>query len=316
MVKDPYASLGVKKSATQDEIKAAYRELAKKLHPDLNPGNKQAEQQFKEVNEAYTLLSDPKKREEFDRLGEAAFGGPGGPGQRGPFYYETQEPGRYSRSFSFEGSGFEDIFGSIFNRMGNRAQSGGGRSDIFGEFGAAPGQAYQIEVDFKDAVLGAEREVTLPDGRHFTIKIPPGVDSGTKLRLGRGSQEREVLIEIQVRPSSIFKRSGNNLEIELPISFSEAVLGGEVRVPVIDGDVILKIPPGVSTGSRLRLRGKGVTSRVGAKSGDQIVELKIVMPQKIDPELKEMAERWSKKHPYDPRTSLWRDLEREAHRAT
>src|SRR5689334_20262735 len=131
MVKDPYASLGVKKSATQDEIKAAYREQAKKLHPDLNPGNKQAEQRFKEVNEAYTILSDPKKREEFDRFGGAASAGHGG--QRGPFYYETQEPGqqgaqggRYSRSFSFEGSGFEDIFGSIFNRMGNRTQSGGG----------------------------------------------------------------------------------------------------------------------------------------------------------------------------------------------
>ena len=281
---DPYVTLGVAKTATQDEIKAAYRKLAKKLHPDLNPGNKAAEKQFKEVSAAYEILEDPEKKTKFDR-GESEQGQGGarqGPSRQGPFYYETQQGGggRYTQSFD------EDLFTHF--------------GDLFGRGRAEPQEdlrLYRMEVEFKDAVLGAEREVTLPEGRKLQIKIPPGVESGQRLRL-KGFGE----IELTVRPSPIFHRKGRDIEIEIPVSLSEAVLGAEARIPTVDGAVLLKIPPGSNSGTRLRVRGKGIGAP--GSRGDEIVSLTLVLPEKIDPDLHEKITEWSRTHSYNPREKL------------
>lgn len=300
----PYEILGVTSSATQDEIKNAYRNLAKKFHPDLNPGNKSAETKFKEINAAYELIGTPESRAKFDRgeFDEAYAHRDDSRARtgRGPFYHETQsEGGRYSQSF---GGIDDDILQSIFGRMGGQ----GG----FQFSGDLPGQdaLYQMEVDFKDAVLGAEREITLPSGKRLRVKIPAGVNSGAKLRFpglgapgtGKGSAG-DAYVELKIRPSPLFKRVGNDLEVELPISVSEAVLGGEIKVPTVDGDVLVKVPAGVSSGSRLRIAGKGVSAGNAGKRGDQYVIIKMVAPPSTDAEFKQAVETWSKRQPFDPR---------------
>lgn len=276
---DPYSVLGVSKTASADEIKNAYRGLAKKLHPDLNPGNKEAEKRFKEVSSAYEILGDQEKRAKFDR-GETE--NPEG-AQRGPFYYETQQGGgRYSHSFD------EDLFRN------------------FGDIFRGEDREYEMSIDLADAVLGGEREITLPDGRKLRLKIPPGIESGRKLRFrGQGgppvgdAPPGDAYVKIHVRTHPGFDRNGSDLESELAISLTEAVLGGEVRVPTIDGAVLLKIPPGSNTGSKLRVRGKGIPH--GGARGDQIVSLKVVLPDQIDPELENAIRNWSERHTYDPR---------------
>jgi len=281
---DPYVTLGVSRTATQNEIKAAYRKLAKKLHPDLNPGNKVAEKQFKDVSAAYEILEDPVKRAKFDH-GESEpdqGGARQGPSKQGPFYYETQRGGggRYTQSFD------EDLFKNF--------------GDLFGRARAEPQEdlrVYRMEVDFKDAVLGAEREVTLPEGRKLQIKIPPGVESGQKLRL-KGFGE----IELHVRESPVFHRNGRDIEIEIPVSLSEAILGAEIRVPTVDGAVLLKIPPSSNSGTRLRIRGKGVGA--SGLRGDEIVTLTVVLPETTDADLRDKIAEWSLTHSYNPREKL------------
>lgn len=307
---DLYATLGVSKTATDKEIKNAYRSLAKKFHPDLNPGNKEAEHRFKKVNEAYDILSDAKKRQQYDQFGEAAFSAEGmgaraQQSRQGPFYYQTQDDdGRYSRSYSYGGGFDDDLFSSIFGQAAGGARARGRPR------GPTPGEdeLYQMEVEFRDAVAGAEREITLPSGKKLRVKIPPGIDSGQKLRFSgqggpglNGGPAGDVYVEIRVRPSNTFKRAGNDLEVELAVSLPEAVLGGEVRAPTVTGGVMLKIPSGVSSGAKLRLRGKGVPAHGTQAAGDLLVTVKIVMPEKIDDELRAFMEAWKAKHDYDPR---------------
>lgn len=305
MSKKPYEVLGVASSASQDEIKNAYRNLAKKFHPDLNPGNKDAEKKFKEINEAYESVGTPESRAKFDRgdfdAAQARPEAERGRSGQGPYYHKTQQDGgRYSQTF---GGMDDDLLQSIFGRMGNRGGEGHGFS------GDIPGQdiLYRMDVDFKDAVLGAEREITLPSGKRLRVKIPTGVDSGAKLRfagLGASGTGKappgDVYVELNVKPSALFKREGQNIEIELPISFGEAILGTEVKVPTIDGSVLLKIPAGVSSGARLRIAGKGVA--VAGKRGDQYVAIKILIPPAVDSELKQAVDAWSKRETFDPRT--------------
>ena len=300
----PYETLGVKSSSSQEEIKNAYRNLAKKYHPDLNPGSKEAEKKFKEIAGAYELVGTPENRAKFDR-GELSQENRGpsetrSTNRQGPFYHKTQEGGgRYSQSF---GGLDDDILQSIFNRMGRGEQSQSSR-DI-------PGQdvLYQMDIDFKDAVLGAEQEITLPSGRRLRVKIPAGVDSGSKLRFsGQGSPGAgsapagDAYVELKVKPSPLFKRTGNDLEIELPISIQEALLGAEVQVPTIDSSIFLKIPQGVNTGTRLRVTGQGIPTL--SRRGDQYVVLKIMMPPQIDSEFKESIQSWSKRQSFNPRSN-------------
>lgn len=300
----PYETLGVSSSASQDEIKNAYRNLAKKFHPDLNPGKKDSEKKFKEIAAAYELLGNPESRAKFDR-GEFAQSHEQSEGQQrrggqGPFYHETQQDGgRYSQAF---GGMEDDLLRSIFGRMGAKGARG------FDDPTEMPGQdvLYRMDVDFRDAVLGAEREITLPSGKRIRVKIPAGVDNGAKLRFqGLGSPGSgkappgDAYVELNVKPSTLFKRLGNDLEIELPISFVEAILGAEIKVPTIDGAVLLRIPAGVAAGTRLRIAGKGVSA--AGKRGDQYVVVKVMVPHRVDSDLKEAVESWSKRQTYDPR---------------
>ncbi len=282
---NPYETLGVKANATQAEIRSAYRKLAKQFHPDVNIGNKKAEQRFKEINAAYELIGDENSRAKFDRgETEEQQAGPGA----GGFYQHFRHQGGPS-SHSFQGMD-EDLFESLF---------GGGK----GFRSQAPDEIYQLSIDFRDSILGAEKDVTLPGGKKLHVKIPAGIETGKKLRFASqssGAQSRDIFIEIHVKPSAIFTRVGNNVEIEVPISTSEAILGTEIMVPTVDGTIILKVPKFVSSGQKLRIAGKGVQHQ-----GDQLVKIKIVNPpatSATDEEFLKAVEEWSKKHPFNPRT--------------
>lgn len=312
---DPYVTLGVSKLATQDEIKAAYRNFAKKFHPDLNPGNKTAEAMFKDAASAYEQIGTPEERAKFDRgetpeqqQEQAQRSGSRNSraysGGAGPFYHETQqEGGRYSSSFG-KGMGGEDFFENLFRSAGqgrSNYQTGGMAEDFAGE-----DHLYQMSVDFKDAILGAEREISLPTGKKLQLKIPPGVETGSKLRfknqgapgVGKGVAG-DAYVELTIRPLPGFTRVGNNVETELSISFIEALLGAEIKVPTVDGTVMLKVPPGVTTHSRLRVVGKGVALKQAR--GDQIVVLKVVMPATRNPDLEKAVREWGDKYSYNPR---------------
>lgn len=293
-MKDPYHILGLTKDADQEAIKKSYRKLAKKYHPDLNPGNKDAEIKFKDVSHAFDLIGTPEARAKFDR-GEAEEEFSQHRTGRRPSYYDTQhEGGRYSFSFG-DDIGGADFFENLFGR------SRGHRMDFPGE-----DVSYKMEVDFVEAALGGEKVITLPDGKNLKVKIPAGIESGKKLRfkgLGRPGNGRgapgDAYVEINVRPLPGFTRHGKDIETEVPISFLDAITGTEIEVPTIEGNVLLKIPSGVSSGTRLRIKGKGAGE--GENRGNQIVVLKIVMPKEIDPALRAAAENLKGQFNYNPR---------------
>jgi DnaJ-class molecular chaperone len=305
-MKDYYSILGVGKSATSDEIKSSYRKLAKELHPDLNPGNKHAEAKFKDVAEGYEILGDPEKRKKYDRgeldeQQQEAYREQQQSRTRKRGYSQSQGPGGqrgYSGRFSFE-----DIFGG----MGGGEGFGGGNFSFAGQ-----DENYTMEVDLPSVAHGAEREIGLPNGKRLRVKIPAGVNDGMRLRFAgqggpgaNGGPPGDVYVEIKVKPSKLYERHGSDLEIEVPISLGEAISGGEVKVPTLDGPVMLKVPAGVSSGAKLRVRGKGLPTREKpGQRGDQLVRLKVVMPPQVDDELKRAVEEWSKKNPYDPRAEL------------
>lgn len=285
MAKDYYKILNVSRDAKKDEIKKSYRKLARKYHPDLNPNNKESESLFKEVSEAYMVLSDKEKRAAYDSGGVD----PNAQDFRqGPYYRETQsgDSSRYRDIFNenFGGINFEDLFKEQAHRQKN--QSFRGEDHIF-----------QMEIDFKDAVLGGDQTFSLPNGDKISAKIPGGIRTGQKIKLaGRGGPgynggpNGDLYIEIQVRPSSVFKRVGDDLEVEVPVLFSRAILGDKVQVPTIDGTVELSLPKGVNSGTRLRLKGKGVQKR--NQPGDLFAVIKITMPKEVTPELKEAVKTW------------------------
>jgi DnaJ-class molecular chaperone len=293
---DPYRVLGVKKSASQDEIQKAYRRLAKKLHPDLNPGNKRAEEQFKEVSAAYDLLADAEKRARFDR-GEIDASGAERPERR--FYRDFADGGGspYADDAGFADFASDDILSRIF----------GGRGDDAGLNIRMRGADvhYRLELDFLDAINGGKRQITLPDGSILDVTIPPGTRDGQVLCLRgkgrpgiRGGAAGDALIEIEVRPHRIFTRKGDDIQIDLPISLSEAVLGGKVKAPTPSGLVTMTVPKWSNTGTVLRLKGKGVP-RVDGSAGDEFVTLKVMLPEKPDPELEKFVAHW--RGSYSPR---------------
>lgn len=310
---DPYKTLGVSKTATQDEIKKAYRKLAKSLHPDLHPGDTAKQEQFKAVSAAYELLGDPEKRRRFD-AGEIDAAGHERPERQYYHHYAGQEAGRrYDPGGGFGmGAGDEDL-SDIFAQFFGGRSAGPGQGGFRQEFHAR-GQdlRYHLEVDFLDAVNGATRRVTMPDGNAIDITIPPGLKDGQTLRLrGKGAQgigqgaPGDALVTVSVRPHPVFTRSGTDIELELPITFDEAVLGAKVDVPTVSGSVSVTVPRGASSGQRLRLRGKGIKDAKG-RSGDQIVRLKIVLPKRIDSEMEDLARRWRDKAGFDPRAEMRR----------
>jgi DnaJ-class molecular chaperone len=305
MADDLYSVLGVAKSASAEDIAKAYRKLAKKLHPDLNPGDKKAEEKFKQVTAAYDILGDEKKRRRYD-LGEIDASGQERPQQRYYREYAGGEDGaRYRSTAGYEDLGaFSDLFGDLFGR----GAGAGARGERFAMRG---GDAqYRLEIDFLEAVNGAKKRITLPDGGTLDVTIPAGVEEGQVMRLkGKGmpgiggGPTGDALVEIMVRPHPVFKREGDDIVVEVPISFDEAVLGGKVEVPTITGSVMATIPPASNSGKTLRLKGRGIKGK-GGKHGDELVKLAVMMPERIDEELKAFAEEWRKQHGYDPRRKL------------
>jgi DnaJ-class molecular chaperone len=298
-LKDPYAALGVARNAAEDDIKKAYRRLAKKLHPDVNPGNRSAEQQFREITAAYELLSDPVKRQRFDRGeidaagSERGFRPQGARAQRGA-------GGAGFTGFSAGGGAFsfDDIISEILGRGRREAEERVGDTNL------------ALRLSFIEAALGGKRRVTLADGRAIEITVPAGIDGGQTLRLrGQGSPSRrgvpagDLYLDIEVEPHPFFKRQERDIHVELPVTLTEAVLGATVTVPTIDGSVALKVPRGSNSGSTLRLKGKGIAGSDG-KRGDQYVKLRVVLPDPPDQELTGFLERWGAKHPYDVRGKL------------
>jgi DnaJ-class molecular chaperone len=285
---DPYQTLGVNKDASQADIQKAYRRLAKKLHPDLNPGNKKAEDGFKDLSAAYDLLGDPDKRTRFDR-GEIDASGVERPQQR---YYRDFAEGGASHPYASD-SGFADFAGAddILSEILGR----GGRANL-----RMRGQDvhYRLELDFLDAVNGGKQQLTLPDKSVLDVTIPPGTRDGQVLRLrgkGRpglgGGPPGDALIEVAVRPHPTFERKGDDIHIELPISLKEAVLGGKAKVPTPAGAVTMTIPKWANTGRVLRLKGRGVPRPDGTR-GDELVRLKVMLPELPDPELEKFIDQW------------------------
>jgi DnaJ-class molecular chaperone len=300
---DPYEVLGVARDASESDIRKSYRRLAKKLHPDLNPANKDAESKFKEVASAYDLLSDPEKRARYDR-GEIDASGAERPRQR---YYreyagDTASAGPYANDDGWADFGDSDLFAEIF-----RQRAGGWRA-------RGPGRGadarYHLAIDFLDAVNGATKRLTLADGSTLDVTIPPGTSDGQVLRLrGKGQPGRgggppgDALIEIEVRPHPFFEREGDDIHLDLPVTLREAVLGERVTVPTPTGPVAMRIPKGASTGTMLRLKGKGVGRR-DATRGDEYARLEVVLPPRPDPDLERFVADWPAGASYNPRERM------------
>ncbi len=300
MKQNPYDILGVGKDATEQEIKSAHRKLVKKYHPDLNPSDKKAGEKFQQINAAYELLKDKDKRAAFDR-GEIDM--QGNPTQQYNYYRDYADGGaggnRYYHSSTggFSEEDIHDIFSSFFSGNVGGQQAGFKRRSL--------DAYYTIEVDFLDAALGAEKQITMPDGKILKLKIPAGINDGQTLRLkGQGAHgdvnnmPGDAYVEVHIRPHKFYRRKGNDIYIDLPITIDEAVLGGKVKVPTIHGAVEVTIPSGANTGKTVRLRGKGI------KGGSQYLRLQLVLPEKIDDDLQEYMRQWSSKHSYNPRKFL------------
>ncbi len=310
---DPYKILGVPRTAAAEDIRKAYRVLAKRWHPDTNPDKPEAETRFKAVSAAYALLSDPEQRARFDR-GEIDASGaerappppPGGSGFGGGGWRDWAEASGGTR-YRSSGGGFEGAFdeSDLEDFMSRAFGMGAARAAPRGPARGAD-LRFSLQVSFLDAARGASREVTLPDGRTLRLAIPKGAETGTVLRLpgqgmpgGReGAPSGDALVVLEVQPHRFFRREGNDILLDLPVTLKEAVLGAKVEVPTVDGLVTLTIPPHSGEGKRLRLRGRGVNG------GHQYVVLKPVLPAKPEPELEEFLKRWAPRDTSDPRAGM------------
>jgi DnaJ-class molecular chaperone len=310
-MRDPYEVLGVGRSASAEQIKQAYRKLAKKLHPDLNPGNKKVETQFKEVAAAYDILGDTEKRRRFD-AGEIDSSGAEKPRQSYWRSYEGGRGGKYrggaDHSFGLgEEELSEDWFANLFGEGVRGGAGAGARGQAGGQTVRMRGAdvSYVAPVEFLEAALGAKKRLTLTDGKVIDFNIPPGTKDGQTLRLkGQGlpgfgnGGAGDAYVEIKVKAHPTFRREGDDIHVEVPVTLQEAVLGGSIEVPTIDGRVSVAVPKGSNTGTVLRLKGKGVVDQKTRQRGDQYVRLKVVLPPKSDEKLAEMVERWAKENPY------------------
>ncbi|OGQ57790.1 MAG: hypothetical protein A3J24_02170 [Deltaproteobacteria bacterium RIFCSPLOWO2_02_FULL_53_8] len=300
--KNYYDILGVKKDASDDEIKKAYRGLAKKYHPDLHPGNKAMEAKFKDINEAYAALGDPKKRADYDLTGTVNFE----PGQGWPPSGGWPPGAGGQRYEDFQGGGgFEDIFGEIFGSRGRRRGIQRGE-DL----------EYNVELDFMQAVRGTDIRLNVArrdSTELLTVKVPPGVNIGSRVRAGgkgdsgwEGGPNGDLYLIIKtIRPHQYFRREGNDIYLDLPITIREAVLGVEIKCPVVDGFTTIKIPPGTHSGQKLRIKGKGVYGLHEHERGNQYVVVNITVPKRVDEDSKRLIERFDELNPQNPRKGLW-----------
>ena len=299
-MKDPYEVLGVARTASPEDVQKAYRRLAKKLHPDLNPGNKESEERFKEVSGANDLLSDPDKRRRFDN-GEIDASGTERQQQRYYKDYAAEAAAGHpyeNRSGYADFVDTDDIFAELLRRQEQQARRAPG-----------PDLHYRLSIEFLDAVNGAAKRLTLPDGGTLDVTIPPGIQEGQILRLrGKGAPSKgegnagDALVELSIVPHRFFSRHGDDIHIELPVTLTEAALGGRIKVPTPTGPVLLTVPKGSNTGSTLRLKGKGVPRRGG--HGDEFVKLKVMLPTEPNPELEAFLSNWTPGADYDPRRDM------------
>ena len=301
MADDPYSVLGVPRSASEDDIRSAYRKLAKELHPDLNPANPaSAEERFKKVSAAYEIVGDAEKRKQYDR-GEIDAGGEPRRGFHRTHSGGGPSAGRAGGARPGEDFSFGDIFSDLFGSMRGRGEAG----SPFGVRGRDV--RYSLEIDFLEAATGAKKRVTLPDGGVLDIAVPEGVADGQVLRLKgkgspgvRGAEPGDALVEIRVRPHQHFKRVDDDIVLDLPITLDEAVLGAKIEVPTISGRVQLTLPKATSSGRIFRLKGKGVRNTTTGRTGDQLVTVRIVLPETIDEKLAYFLSEWRQKNQYDP----------------
>ena len=296
MADDPYLTLGVGRTASEEEVRRAYLKLVKELHPDVNP-KPAAHERFKKVTAAHDILGDPARRRQFDRGEIDANGEPRRPAQR-------PHAGAGARGGAgFSGFNSEDIFSDIFGGLR------GGRGGFGGNPGPVRGQdaRYTLEVDLVEAVQGAKKRVTLPGGGVLDIAVPEGVVESQILRLkGKGGagqlggEQGDALVEVKIKPHPVFKRSGDDLMIDVPLTIDEAVLGAKIEVPYINGRLQITIPKATSSGQVLRLKGKGVRNAATGQTGDQLVAVRIVLPSEIDEGLAYFLTEWRQKNQYDP----------------
>jgi len=311
---DLYKVLGVLKTATEAELRKAYRALAKKHHPDLNVGNQAAAERFKEIASAYDILGDAEKRKRYD-AGEID---ESGQERRERQFYRQHAEGPWGGKYRQAGPGagprgqgpaFEDasdIFGSdVFADLFGFGRGGAGE-DAFAQARGRGGDVnYTLKIGFLEAARGGPKRITLPDGASLDVSIPPGISDGQTLRLkGKGQAGRggvgDAYVKIEVEPHPNFERKGNDIHAKVPVSLDEAVLGGKIEAETISGPIQVTVPPGSNTGSVLRLKGKGIAPPAGTP-GDHYVRLEIMLPKAPDPELRAFLEEWRKTHRYDPR---------------
>ena len=318
MAQDYYATLGVSRTASAEEIKKAYRKLARENHPDLHPDDPKAKEKFQQVQNAFDVLNDPKKREMFDRYGSAyesmGGGGPqgarpwpgaGGPrgGGGGPEGYDVN----LEDLFAGGGGGFADLF----KQFGGRGRGGSARRNV-PEEGAD--LEHDLSIPFASAVLGGEAQIAVQrgDGRTETIrvKIPAGIEDGKKIRLrgqgepgANGGAAGDILIRVSIAPHPSFRRIGKRLEVSVPITLAEAIAGGKIDVPTPHGTITLTVPPGSSSGRKLRVKGQGVMAGAG-EPGDLFAELEIVMPKNLSDEDRQQLAEIASRYDENPRTEL------------
>jgi DnaJ-class molecular chaperone len=308
LARDPYQELGVARTASADEIRKAFRKLAKENHPDTNPGNKAAEERFKRVSAAFDIVGDPDKRKKFDAGlidadGRETAGGFGGGGFGGGGFGQGRGGG--FRTESFEGVDLGDILGEMFGG-GARGGRGGGAGGGFGGFSQRGADTRaRLEIDLEDAIRGGKRRIAFSDGRTIDVTIPKGAQDGQTLRLkGQGAPGRsgpgDAFIEIAIAPHPVFKREGDSLVMDLPVTFYDAVLGGKVEAATPDGPVMVTVPKGSNTGARLRLKGRGLADAKGGR-GDLFARLVVVLPDAPDAALEAFAEEQKAKRPYSPK---------------
>jgi DnaJ-class molecular chaperone len=309
----PYEVLGVKPGASPEEIRKAYRKLAKEFHPDLNPGKPAAEARFKAVTAANDILSDPGKRARYDK-GEIDESG----AERPRYSYRPHAEGAQGRKYQPQGEvnieDLDDLF-AMFGRGGGGGPRGARSGGPAGEGFSMPGQdrQYTLTIDFALAATGGKQRLSLSPETWLDVTVPPGIEQGQVLRLkGKGAPgygggpPGDALIEVHVAPHPFFHRDGDDIHVDLPVSLAEAVLGARVSVPTVTGPVTMTIPQGSDTGTRLRLRGKGIhKKRRGAETtGDQYVTLRVVIGASDDPALAEFLKGWAEAHPTDPRRAM------------
>ncbi len=322
-MRDPYTILGVPKSASADDIKKAYRKLAKKFHPDQNKTDPKAKDKFSEANSAYEILGDEKKKAQFDRgeidaegkpRGFEGFGagGPGGGARR-----SAGPGGAQHFEFGFGGpgggggrGGFDpgDIFSELFGARGRGGGGGGGPRQQTPKGDDVTGT---VTVSLVESVTGSTTRVLLPSGRQLEVRVPAGIEDGKQIRLkGQGQpspfggEPGDAIITVRVSQDPRFRVEGRDLRCDLPVTLYEAVLGGSVQAPTLTGAVELNLPPGSNSGRTLRLRGKGLPASGVQPAGDQLVTLRIMLPEQMDPELEALMRKWREQRTYTPRDAL------------